>query len=91
MHRNRHREAAETRRQRNVAQVKNYIKTPEKELNKMEISNVSDAEFKMLVIRMPREFSEDLGSIKKIHSEMKALIYRETTGEWMKLIIKSMI
>ena len=57
----------------------------------MEMCNQSDAEFKMLVIRMPREFSEDLGSIKKIHSEMKALIYRETTGEWMKLIIKSMI
>ena len=35
----------------------------------MEISNLSDSEFKMLVIRMLKEFSEDLNSIKKTHSE----------------------
>ena len=29
-----------------MAQMKEQIKTPEKELNKMEISNLSDAEFK---------------------------------------------
>ena len=53
------------RRQRNMAQMKEEIKTPEKELNKMEISNLSDAEFKTLVIRMLEELSEDLSSIKK--------------------------
>ena len=37
-----------------MAQMKEQIKTPEKELNKMEISNLSDAEFKTLVIRMSR-------------------------------------
>ena len=37
----------------------------------MEISNLSDAEFKTLVIRMLKELSEDLNSIKKIQSEMK--------------------
>ena len=42
------------------------IRTPEKELNEMEISNLSDAEFKTTVIRMLKEFSEDLNSIKKI-------------------------
>ena len=41
------------------------IKAPEKELNKMEISNLSDAEFKTLVVRMLRELSEDFKSIKK--------------------------
>ena len=71
IHRNKHREAAKTRRQRNLAQMTEQTKTPEKELNKMEISNVSDAEFKTLVIRVLRELSEDLNSIKKIHSEMK--------------------
>ena len=35
-----------------MAQRKEQIKTPEKELNKMEISNLSDAEFKTLVIQM---------------------------------------
>ena len=33
-------EAAKMRRQRNKAQTKEQIKTPEKELNKMEISNL---------------------------------------------------
>ena len=34
------------RRQRNMAQMKEKIKTPEKELDAREISNLSDAEFK---------------------------------------------
>ena len=55
------------RRQRSMAQMK----TPEKELNKMEINNLSDAEFKTLVIRMLKELSENLSSIKKIQSEMR--------------------
>ena len=56
----------------------------------MEISNLSDAEFKTLVIRMLKELSEDLNSIRKIESEMKDIlitIYRETTVEWIKLRI----
>ena len=59
------------RRQRNMVQMKEQIKTPEKELNKIEISNLSDTEFKTLVIRMLKELSEDLSSIKKIQSEKK--------------------
>ena len=57
------------RRQRYVAQMKEQIKA-EKELNEMETINLSDAEFKTLVIRMLKELSE-LHSIKKIQSEMK--------------------
>ena len=49
--RNKQREAAKVRRQRNMTQVKEQIKTPEKELNEVEISSLSDAEFKTLVIR----------------------------------------
>ena len=37
----------------------------------MEISNLSDAEFKTLAIRMCKEFSKGLNSTKKIQSEMK--------------------
>ena len=51
------------RRQRKITQMKELIKTPEKELNKMEISNLSDAKFKTLVIRMLKELTEDLNSI----------------------------
>ena len=59
------------RRQRNMAQIKEQIKNPEKKLNKMEISNLSDTQFKTMVIRMLKKLSEDLKSIKKIQSEMK--------------------
>ena len=46
--------------------MKGQIKTPENELNEMKISNLSAAEFKTLVIRMLKELSEDLNSVKKI-------------------------
>ena len=49
IHRNKHREAVKMRRQRNMAQMKEQKKTLEKELNKMEISNLSDADFKKLL------------------------------------------
>ena len=40
----------------------------------MEKSNLSDAEFKTLVIRMLKEIGEDLNSMKKIQSEMKGTL-----------------
>ena len=61
------------KRQKNIVQVKEQNKTPEKELNNMApISKVLDAEFKTLVIRMLKELSKDLGSIKKTQAEVKA-------------------
>ena len=39
--------------------------TPKKELNKIEISNLLDVEFKTMVIRMLKGLSEDLNSTKK--------------------------
>ena len=45
------------RRQTNMAQMKAQIKTPEKDLKKMEINNLSDAEFKTMVVRMLKELS----------------------------------
>ena len=54
-----------------MAQMKEEIKTPGKELNKMEMNNLSNGEFKTAVKRMHKELSEDLNSIKNIHSETK--------------------
>ena len=63
--------------------MKEQIKTPElKELKKKEISNLSDAEFKTLLIRMLIElrrrvdeqsenFNKKIENIKKNQSEMK--------------------
>ena len=50
--------------------MKEQIKTPEKELSDEEIANLSDTQFKTLVIRMLTEMVE-YGS--KIKGEMKAM------------------
>ena len=68
------------RRQRNMAQMKEQIKTPEKELRKMEISNLLDPEIKTLVIKMFKELSEDLNSMKRIQSEMKNTLTKTTNN-----------
>ena len=63
----------------------------------MEISNLSDAQLKTLVIRMLKELTGDFNCIKKNEAEIKVTLseikknYREPTVEWMKLRIKSMI
>ena len=59
------------RKQRNMVQMKEEIKTPEKAVNEREVSNLSDAELKTLVVRILQQLSEDLNSIKQIQSEMK--------------------
>ena len=46
-------------RQRNMAQMKKTDKNSRKELNEMEINNLTDAEFKTLVIRMLKEVGEN--------------------------------
>ena len=48
-----------------MAQMKGKIKTPEKELSDEEIANVSDLEFKTLVIRMLTEMVKYGHKIKK--------------------------
>ena len=48
-----------------MAQMEEENKTPEKELNKTEISNLSDAEIKTLVIRMLKELTEYGNKMKK--------------------------
>ena len=42
-------------RQINMAQIKEQIKIPDKELSNEEIANLPDTEFKTLVIRMLKE------------------------------------
>ena len=64
--------------------MKEQIKTPEEELDE-EIANLSDAEFKTLVIRMLTEIIEYNCKIKKevkaIQKEMKKNIQR-INSEW---------
>ena len=51
--------------------MKEQKRPPEKELSKVEITNLSDAEFKMQAIRMLEDLSE---CSKSIREEMKALL-----------------
>ena len=80
-----------------MAQMKEQIKTPEKEVNNMQSSNLSDAVFKTLVIWMLKEHTVDFNSMKKVQSKTKDPLIeiqnnlRETTVEFMKLKVKSMI
>ena len=53
-----------------MAQMKEQIKAPEKELSNEEIANLSDAEFKILVIRM---LTEMIQYRCKIEEEVKAM------------------
>ena len=57
-----------------MAQMKEQIKTPEKELSYEEIANLSDAQFKTLVIKKLTELVEFGG---KLDEKMKAML-RET-------------
>ena len=59
------------RRQRTMGQMKEHIKTPDKELSDEEIDNLSDAEFKTLVIRMLTELVE---FACKLDEKMKAMV-----------------
>ena len=82
------------RRPRNMAQMKEEIKILEKELNKMEITNLSDSEFKALMIRMFKELTEDGNNIRedmkvKLNEILKK--QREPAVERMKPGIKSTI
>ena len=51
--------------------MKEQNKTPEKELNETKIANLSNAEFKALVIRMLKELIGYCNSIKNTQAEMK--------------------
>ena len=54
-----------------MVQMKEQNKIPEKEPNKMEISNLSDAELKTWVIMMLKECSGYFNITKKTQAEMK--------------------
>ena len=55
-------------RQRNTAQRKEQIEIPEKELSDEEITSLSDAEFKTLLIRMLTEMIEYRCKIEEVQA-----------------------
>ena len=58
-----------------MAQVKEQFKAPEKiQLSNKEIANLSNVQFKTLVIRMLQELTEYFNSIKKTQAAMKVAL-----------------
>lgn len=57
-------------RQRNKPQMKEQENFPE-ELTEMEVSNLSDIRFRVIIVRMLNSMKNDIGTIKNDKSEMK--------------------
>ena len=58
-----------------MAQMKEQIKAPEKiQLSDEDIANLSDAQFKTLVIRMLQELTGYFNSIKKTQAAIKVAL-----------------
>ena len=57
-----------------MAQMKEQTKTPEKKLSDKEVDNLSDAEFKTVVIRMLQELTGYFNSIKKTQAATKVTL-----------------
>ena len=54
--------------------MKEQENSPEEELNEMEASNLSDVEFRIMIIRMLSNMKKDVETIKKNQSEIKNAI-----------------
>ena len=67
-------------RQRNMAQMKEQIKIPEKEVSEEERANLSDGEFKTLIIRMLMELVEYGHKIEEKLKAMKSEIKENIQG-----------
>ena len=58
------------KRQRNRPQMEQQENSPEEELNEIEASNLSDTEFKVMIIRKLNRMKKDIKTIKKDQSEI---------------------
>ena len=63
-----------------MAQMKEQSQTPEKELSNEDIANLSDAEFKTLVIRMLTEMIEYGHKMEEEVKAMQCEIKKKSTG-----------
>ena len=64
-----------------MAQMKEQIKAPEKKLSDEEIDNLSDAEFKTLVIRMLTEMTEYGHKMKQEVKAIHCLLYTSDAAD----------
>ena len=77
-----------------MAQMTEHFKAPEKILSEEEIANLSDAQFKTLVIKTLTElveFVQKLDEKMKVCQEKQRKMYREPIVMGRKLGLKSMV
>ena len=72
LQRNKHKEITKMGRQETTPQ-KEKEEYPEKELNEIEVTNLLDIEFKVMVIRMLKELSENYKELNGNYISMKTL------------------
>ena len=58
-------------RQRNRPQKKEHENSPEEEQDEMEVSNLSDREFRVMIITVLNSMKKDRETIKKDQSKIK--------------------
>ena len=74
--------AAKVGKKRNMSQIKEQKNSPEKQLNKIKANNLSDIEFKVVVMRMQKSIINSIETRKKDQSEMKNTVSEiKTTWE----------
>ena len=78
-----------------MTQMKEQVKAPKVEVSNEKIANLSDAQFKTLVIRMLTEMVERgrkiEENVKAVQSEIKKKIYREPTVKGREPELKSTV
>ena len=72
-------------RQRNNCQAKEKEEFPEKELNEIEASKLSDIEFKVMFIRMLKELNENHTSMKKDMETIRISGNKECNEEYTRM------
>ena len=58
-----HRKTDKMKRQRAMYQKKEQDKTPEKQLNELEIGNLPEKEFRILIVKMIQDLGKDRKSV----------------------------
>ena len=63
-------------RQKNKPKLKNRRNSPEKELNEMMVSNLSEIEFKVTAISILNSMKKDIKTIKNNQAEVKNILFK---------------
>ena len=55
-----HRKIDKMKRQRDTFQMKEQVKTPEKQLNEVEIGNIPEKEFRIMILKMIQDLGKGM-------------------------------